>query len=660
MSELRPDTLTLPAAELGPHSPLPMLTPIKDVHAHPDSGAADEEMERNLSYGRLGSLLPYTVQDGYGRARVPCALPTVVLENEHLRAIFLPGWGGRLWSLVDRSSGRELLYRNPVLQPANFALRGAWFSGGVEWNIGATGHSPLTCTPLHAARVQLDDGTPVLRLYEWERNRGLVFQVDTWLPDSSPVLLVRVRVVNPGQSETPMYWWSNIAVPEHDGVRVLAPAESAYHFSYDKRLQIAPIPEHDARDVTYPAERPRPGDYFFDCGASSRPWIAAVDADGRGLVHASTSELRGRKLFVWGRAPGGRHWQDFLSGGHSDQEYCEIQAGLARTQLEHLPMPPGAQWSWVEAYGPIDLPADKAHGAWATALGAVEDALDRLLPDDQLARVSAQAATWADRVPAETLAPGSGWGALERRRRQAGGEAPMGLAGLPFPEESLGPEQQPWLELVEHGALSEPAPEAAPVSYIAGDPWRRLLESAPDQWATYLHRGLTHWAAGDADTARACWEESVTLRENPWALRNLAVVDRLDGAHHRSAERYRRAHELVPASLPLTIETLQALLEAGRATQALDIIDSLEPSDRTHGRIQLLEARAALDTSDLGRAGAILDAGIVVADLREGSDTLGALWQDYCEVRRKAGRPLTDETLPYAYDFRMHNETETP
>ncbi|MCZ7665985.1 MAG: DUF5107 domain-containing protein [Chloroflexi bacterium] len=45
--------------------------------------------------------------------------------------------------MLHKPSGRELLAKNPVFQPANLALRNAWFSGGIEWNIGAIGHSPL-------------------------------------------------------------------------------------------------------------------------------------------------------------------------------------------------------------------------------------------------------------------------------------------------------------------------------------------------------------------------------------------------------------------------------------------------------------------------------------------------------------------------------------
>ncbi|MGH3438633.1 MAG: DUF5107 domain-containing protein, partial [Sciscionella sp.] len=488
MSTLRLGTLELSRALLHAGNPLPPLARVGDAHADVDATAADAEMKRNLAYGRPRSLLPYTMLDGYGRDRQPCTVDTVVLENEQLRATFLPWLGGRLWSLVHRPTDRELLYRNRVVQPANFALRDAWCSGGVEWNIATTGHSPLTSEPMHAARINLGDGTPALRLYGWERMRGVAFHVDAWLPDSSPVLLVRVGIVNPGAEETPMYWWSNIAVPEVSGVRVLAPAEQAYHFSYDKRLRLVDVPRPSGTsgiagaDITYPARAPQPGDYFFECRQASRPWIAAVDADGHGLAQVSTAALRGRKLFVWGRAAGGRHWQDFLSGGHSDQEYCEIQAGLARTQLEHLPMPAGARWSWVEAYGPLALDPAVAHGDWRAARRAVEEALTWLGSCDRIDRVLADAEDWADQEPDDTLFLGSGWGALERHRRAATDEPELGLTGMPFPDESLTTAQRPWLELLRTGRVPEVPPELPPASYVAGPDWLNLLEAAPDGW----------------------------------------------------------------------------------------------------------------------------------------------------------------------------------
>src|SRR6185312_15830011 len=116
--------------------------------------------------GHEHSILPYRLQDQYDRQRSPRPFKSIVLENDHLRAVFLPELGGRLWSLIHKPTNRELLFVNPVFQPANLAVRDAWFSGGVEWNVSIIGHCPFTCASLFAARVMRDDGTPMLRMYE--------------------------------------------------------------------------------------------------------------------------------------------------------------------------------------------------------------------------------------------------------------------------------------------------------------------------------------------------------------------------------------------------------------------------------------------------------------------------------------------------------------
>ncbi|MFW6162866.1 MAG: DUF5107 domain-containing protein, partial [Planctomycetota bacterium] len=134
MSELRIETWAMPGADLGRESPLPPLRTGKDLHEVKGGPGVPKDMLRNMTYGRVPSFLPYTMQDGYTRRLRPREFRVAVLENECLRATFLIEFGGRLWSLVHKPSGRELLESNPVFQPANLAIRNAWFSGGVEWN----------------------------------------------------------------------------------------------------------------------------------------------------------------------------------------------------------------------------------------------------------------------------------------------------------------------------------------------------------------------------------------------------------------------------------------------------------------------------------------------------------------------------------------------
>ena len=215
MTDLRIEQFTMPAADLGPENPLPALidrAAFQKVRVHESVPA---EAQKFLGYGCEPEILPYTIQDGYNRIRRERDFKVAVLENEILRATFLLDLGGRMWSLFHKPNNRELLYTNPVFQPANLATRNAWFSGGVEWNCGIPGHTPLTCSPMFAARVVGDDGSPILRLYEFERVRGVPYQIDFSLPPGSPWLLATVRIVNPHDRQIPMYWWSNIAVPEH-------------------------------------------------------------------------------------------------------------------------------------------------------------------------------------------------------------------------------------------------------------------------------------------------------------------------------------------------------------------------------------------------------------------------------------------------------------
>ncbi|MFB6527279.1 DUF5107 domain-containing protein [Streptomyces sp. NPDC056399] len=669
MTTVRRAVLTLPAAPLGPDNPLPALRAPAGAGAHAVDPRTLAELPRDMARGigrdPLRSLLPAPVRDGYGRERTPADLDTIVIENDRLRVTVLPGLGGRVHSLHHKPTGRELLYRNPVFQPAAFALNGAWFSGGVEWNIGATGHTTLSCSPLHAATVRAPDGGPMLRLWEWERLRDLPFQVDLWLPEGSDFLYVGVRIRNPHERTAPVYWWSNIAVPEDR--RVLAPADAAWHHGYERGLSRVPVPvTEDGTDRTYPLNSTHAADWFYDLPEGRRHWIAALDADGTGLVQTSTDPLRGRKLFVWGTGRGGRRWQEWLTEPGTPG-YAEIQAGLARTQLEHLELAAGAEFSWLEAYGPIAAdPATALGEDWSAARADVERSLSGALPR---AAVDAAYTAWregaADLAPEEVLAAGSGWGALEVLR---GGHD---LPGTPFPESTLGPDQEPWRELLRTGVLPAPVNGAAHlIAPLVASPWRDMLETAPADPTTEYQLGIAQWHAGDRAQAVRSWERGLKEAGTRWPLLYcLAVADREDGHPERAADHFTEAfadHEATAdgaeaatgsgtttagadddegralVATALGREALDALLAVDRPDRARALWHRLPDSARRRGAFRLIEVRLLLAERRPDEARAVFDAGFEVADLREGAEVLGELWQRF-----------TDELLPDAYEFRM-------
>lgn len=645
MTSLHHAELTLPGARAA-EDPLPLPDTLLE-NPFELSDQIPEVIARGASFGRPASMHPNLIQNRYTRERHPITLPTVVLANDHVRATFIPALGGRLWSLVDATSGRELLHVNRVLQPANLALRNAWFAGGVEWNIGTKGHAAHTMEPLHAAQVTGPGGSPMLRMWELDRLRQVVFQVDAWLPAASRALHVYVRIQNPNSHGVPMYWWSNAAVPEGSDVRVLAPAEAAYATSYDGTLRTVEVPVHQGVDRTWTTRSTDAGDYFYDTSATAQPWVTAVDSTGHGLAQVSTGRLVGRKLFLWGTGAGGQRWQQWLSPA-SEAGYLEIQAGLAATQFQHQMMPPGASWDWVEAYGDIDADPEQAHSQdWHRARTHAAQRVQHLAGD--LDQALTEARTAADREPDSILNLGSGWGALEAVARAASGAPWIDADGAtPFAARSLGADQELWHALLTDRARAEEiltaaSPAEAPVSYVVGQVWEEALARSRAGWLRDYHLGVLAHARGGYPEADQWYHSSLGHAANAWALRGQALIATHYGDHARAADLLGRALDLVADQPTLLLEAMSAAMAHCAPERALAFADSASPELQQAGRVRLLEGFAALAAGHRDRAEALLEAEIVIPDLREGELALSDLWA--------AVHP--DRPVPAGYDFRM-------
>ena len=626
---------TIMMSDQGPLNPLPMLG------APPESpykitGELPREILEGSAYGYPRNLYPYQLQDGYGRTRSARSLQTVVLENGRLRAVFLPGLGGRLWELTDKGTGKNLLYTPTSIQFANLALRNAWFAGGIEWNIGTRGHSPTTCSPLHASILTNAQGQDVLRMWEFERLREVVFQIDAWLPPDSPVLYVVIRVRNPNDTEVPMYWWTNAAVPENPASRVIAPAGSAFATSYAGGVSRVDPTDDGGADCTWPVNNARARDFFFDISAEKQPWILQADRDGDGLAMLSSQALRGRKLFVWGQGRGGRRWQEWLSpeGG----AYAEIQAGLAETQFQHLVMPGGAQWTWVEAYGNARVDPSIAHAAdWAAAVDHCGSRVQALQNSGSLETAHQAASGWADHEPQRRVGTGSGWGAVESIRRRRGRIPWLEQSGTPFETETISEDERPWLDLLEGKGFG------GADTFVNGTDWEVLLEQCPHDAPALLHRAFIKHARGELDDARVLYLASLELAETAQAHRGVALADLSQGRTGEGLAQYATACSLEPESSALLAEGLTAFLVADDAQGALGLLRQTGHPATRQGRIGFLEAAALAGVGKTEEAAALLKAGLEVADLREGENPILDLWQQVCP----------DEEVPARYQFSM-------
>ena len=286
--------LRLLVADLGPESPLPAFTGLQRLPDPSVSPDLPPDMRERIAYGRLANPLPYAVQNGYSRNLRSRDIPALRLTNGRLEALALPGLGGRLWSLRDVVTERELVFTNRRLQFANSrSPRLSRGGGGVEsrlhWSLG---HNEPA---VFAGSVSSNRWEPC---YGSGRGAHRDLCALLLLMPAPSLVLAFVRVRNPTGAK-PLYWWHNIAFRMNGGA--LWPPPLAWRTSYDDLSRSSTFLRHEAATMNYP--------YWLAAATTSSRCLLSVGpvapTDRRPrAVQTSTAQLRGRKLFCWGHAAG--------------------------------------------------------------------------------------------------------------------------------------------------------------------------------------------------------------------------------------------------------------------------------------------------------------------------------------------------------------------
>lgn len=636
-SELRFETKKIRIADLGQESCVPDLldglTMQNSLEFH-----LDETDEIYEGYGRVKSAYPYRQRNTYTRKLKEQEVQTAVLENRYLKAVFLPGFGGRLWELWDKYTGKNLLYTNDVLQFSNLAVRNAWFSGGVEWNIGVIGHNPFTTEQLYTAQTTNENGEPVLRMYEYERIRKVTYQMDFWLEKDSSFLNCRMRIVNEGKEVVPMYWWSNMAVPEYKKGRVIVPAVQAFT-SRENQVMKVDLPIVEGIDISDYTAIKKSVDYFFDIPDGCPKYIANVDETGYGLLQISTDRLRSRKLFSWGNQDASNHWQEYLTDKAG--RYVEIQAGLGKTQYGCIPMAPHTAWEWMEQYGSVQVAEDVMEKeyvdrtAWVThriiGSGLHEKLKEKLETSKGMARKSAQ-----------VVYKGSGYGALA-----AHGE---GTKHLAFTEETSDLEN--WKRFFETGILHCPSQMDAPDEFMIDEENVDFLEAHMEEnaqnWYAYYQLGLGYYRRGDYEKAGRAFEESLKLKESAWAFHGLSCVKLAQGEKEQAGDCILQGMAFKRKELSYLKEGFRIFLLAEKYEELSRFYRKLDKEEQEDSRLKLGYVEALHGLKQDKKALDLLESkgGLVPDDIREGEDSLGDIWMElYRSVYKKEGK------LPYKFNF---------
>ncbi len=297
---------------------------------------------------RASIVYPYYMQDHLSRKLEDKTYKAIYLENEYLKITCLPELGGRLHSVYDKTTNREVFHKNNVIKPSMIGMRGAFISGGVEWNAGPQVHTVTILSPVDVISGNNPDGSAYLEISNLEKSLRTRWTVRVTLHPGKAYLDEEMRIYNPADAMNPYYFWNCTAFPQLPGTRFIYPMSlGTDHFG----VEFFNWPVNKGIDLSWTKNYADAASIFaVNC---TYDFFGAYDVNlDRGVVQvANHFEHSGKKAWTWGQGDYGRICQKNLTD--TDGNYIEVQSGPMQTQSDYGILPPKGQVSWKEFWYPV-------------------------------------------------------------------------------------------------------------------------------------------------------------------------------------------------------------------------------------------------------------------------------------------------------------------
>jgi len=352
-----PPTLTLTS------SPLPTPAPAEPSPS-PLPGPAVWEQDVTLdTYGWHEALLPTDPEDHiYPYPRLdfdavtgptPRTYRAVYLQNAYVQLVVVPELGGRILRWTDRTTGRQLLYANPVVKPTRWGYRGWWLAtGGIEWAFPEEEHGLNEYRPWQYELLW--NG---VRVWDTEDRSGMTIEVTIRLGGVHSYFTLSPRISNPTEEAQSYQFWANAMLtlsdynsPSPDLTFVLPDDAVTVHSTGDGSLpgpggQMT-WPMHAGRDFSRYSEWRQYLGLFADPARAG--FVGAYDpTSDQGMVRVfPPATATGVKIFCMGDLPSDL-WTD------DDSRYFELWGGLTSTFWDYWTLEPGGSVAWTERWYPV-------------------------------------------------------------------------------------------------------------------------------------------------------------------------------------------------------------------------------------------------------------------------------------------------------------------
>lgn len=322
---------------------------------------------------RMGRIYPYFRFDGYSHTGKNQEWKIIRMENPYIELHITPEIGGKIWGAVEKSTGNAFIYYNKVVKFRDIAMRGAWTSGGIEFNFGAIGHAPPCATPVDYLYRKNKDGSTSCFLGGIDLPSRTQWRVEVHLPADKAYFRTICSWYNPTGLHQSYYHWMNAAADARDDLQFCYPG--ACYIGHDGSRHSWPFLARDDKEKNLSNYKEN------NFGSHKSYHVLGTYTEHFGGYYKKTrfgfgnwslyDDKPGKKLWLWALSRQGGIWEDLLTDKGNNQ-YIEFQSGRllnqadeksSQTAYKHAFFQPHAFDRWNEVWFPFKSTGGMTHAS---------------------------------------------------------------------------------------------------------------------------------------------------------------------------------------------------------------------------------------------------------------------------------------------------------
>jgi len=274
---------------------------------------------------------PYFRFDGFTNTAIDKEWNFVILENDYIKVYIAPEIGGKVWGAIEKSTGEAFIHFNEVVKFRDISMRGAWTSGGIEFNFGSIGHAPSTASPVNYKMVENRDGSVSCFVGAPDLTSRTEWRVEVRLPADKAYFETNGFWYNPTGERTSLYNWMTSATDATNDMEFCFPS----HTEIGHGGEAGPWPvNEEGRSVSFYKNNNFGGPKSYHVLGTFEEYFGTFFHDKNfGMGHWATKDERpGQKIWIWGLSRQGEIWVDILSDTNTNVQYTELQTGFLYNQ----------------------------------------------------------------------------------------------------------------------------------------------------------------------------------------------------------------------------------------------------------------------------------------------------------------------------------------